>query len=452
MVLSSGNLKVHWLLRRPARMELFKVGDAGLHTKMVRESMRDRRIGVYVHIPYCRTTCPFCPYFKTVLRSRDEVEKYLRAVVGEIDFYGRLLEGGGYEVVEIHVGGGTPSLVPASFFKELYEKLSEYFTLKTNIGIEANPEDLTSSEYAGELYKNEVGEVSIGAQSFNEKVLKALGRKHTVEDNVRAVENAVKAGFKWVNVDLMFLPPSIRGYVEISPEEGLTIFEDDLERALELGAHQITFYPTIIPRHSPGFKLVEQGRIAQDERLVDKFVERALDFAENKKLRLVRVYSISREQYEYATVNLEMVGPLLGLGAGAWSNTGLYQYINVHDVQSYVRLVNEGRPPAVYYRSLEKSTIAWRVLFDQLSSGVVKTRLFNELGVEKIPYSIRAFLELATLAGLLEKRGGDYYLTRKGVVEVYKSVINYVVEIPVKATMILEKYSRQESMPDKIVV
>jgi hypothetical protein len=106
----------------------------------------------------------------------------------------------------------------------------------------------------------------------------------------------------------------------------------------------------------------------------------------------------------------------------------------------------------VYYRSLGKSTIAWRVLFDQLSSGVVKTRLFNELGVEKIPYSIRAFLELATLAGLLEKRGGDYYLTRKGVVEVYKSVINYVVEIPVKATMLLEKYSRQESMPNKIVV
>ncbi|MGC8982729.1 MAG: radical SAM protein [Desulfurococcaceae archaeon] len=452
MVLSQGNLKTSWLLRRRPRVELHKVVDYGLHLEKVKSTIRSPRIGIYVHVPYCRAICPFCPYFREVLRTREELEKYFEALYREVELYGKLLEDKKLEVVEIHVGGGTPSLVPGKLYEKLYKLLSEYFSVKVGMGIEANPEDLKNSKVAEDLYASGVDEVSIGAQSFTEKVLKALGRKHSVEDNYRAIENSIKAGFKWINVDVMFLAPSIKGYVELSEEEGLKAFVRDLEIAAELGAHQVTYYPTVIPRHSPGYKLVELGRLVQDENSIDTYVEKALDLAESSGLFMVRVYSLSRKRYEYATVNLEMVGPLIGLGAGAWSNTGFYQYINIHDAASYYELLRENKPPALYSRSLSRSSIAWRLLFDQLSTGSVKREAFDIIGLKRMPLGVKAFLELMSLAGLAERKGSEYRLTRRGVVEVYKSVINYVIEVPVKATGLLSRMRKPLDAPDKLVV
>jgi coproporphyrinogen III oxidase-like Fe-S oxidoreductase len=68
-LLDSGSLSVHRLLRRPTRIELFRVLDAGVHAGVVRETIRARDVGVYVHVPYCRSTCMFCPYFRKVLRD-----------------------------------------------------------------------------------------------------------------------------------------------------------------------------------------------------------------------------------------------------------------------------------------------------------------------------------------------------------------------------------------------
>jgi coproporphyrinogen III oxidase-like Fe-S oxidoreductase len=193
------------------------------------------------------------------------------------------------------------------------------------------------------------------------------------------------------------------------------------------------------------------GRVNQEVDSVDRFVEEALDFAEDRGLHLTRVYSASRGSYEYATVNLEMVGPLLGFGAGAWSNTGYYQYVNVHDVGSYVELVREGRYPAIYSRRLGRSSRAWRLLFDQLSATAVRYDTFNSLGLG-IPLGGRVLLNLMVLAGLARRTSYGYRLTRRGIVEVYKSVINYVVELPVKVTEVLRRYGNPANLPEEVLI
>lgn len=109
----------------------------------------------------------FCPYFKVILRSKDELNKYLNHVLREIDLYGKVLLDKRLRVVEIHVGGGTPSLVETWFYRKLAEKLSEYFDVKTSIGIEANPEDFKDYKYVEDLYSAGVEQVSAGVQSFN---------------------------------------------------------------------------------------------------------------------------------------------------------------------------------------------------------------------------------------------------------------------------------------------
>lgn len=452
MVLDSGVLRVHWLLsRRPAPVRFSRVGSGGTHIESVRGMLVGRDVGIYIHIPYCRSTCLFCPYFRDVLRDRGELETYLGALLREVELYGRALEGLDLDVVELHVGGGTPSLVPPGFYRELRDKLSEFFNLRSGVGIEVNPEDFRSPQLVEEFYACGVDEVSIGVQSFDGRVLRGIGRKHGPEDCVRAVENSLRAGFRWVNVDLMLLTPSIRGYAELSLDEKLDVFKRDLEEAVELGAHQVTYYATAVPRGSPGYRLVELGRVNQEVDSVDRFVEEALDFAEDRGLRLTRVYSMSRGSYEYATVNLEMVGPLLGFGAGAWSNTGYYQYVNVHDVGSYVELVRAGKYPATLSRRLSRGSRAWRLLFDQLSAVTVRYDTFSSLGL-RIPLWGRAMLNLMVLAGLARRTSYGYRLTRRGIVEVYKSVINYVVELPVKATEILRKYGNPDNLPEEVLI
>jgi len=450
-VLDSAVLRTHWLLRRkPSKVAFSRVDNVRQHFERVESTISEKSIGIYVHIPYCRSTCMFCPYFRVVLKSREELNAYLNAVLSELELYGRALRDLDLNVVEIHVGGGTPSLAPPAFYKRLLESLSEFFNVKTGIGIEVNPEDFRDYKLVEEYYASGVDEVSIGVQSFSERVLKSLSRKHSPKDNVLAVENSVKAGFKWINVDLMFLTPSIKGYIEMSFEEKLKAFRRDLEESLELGVHQITFYPTIIPKQSPGYKLVELKKLSQEVDLIDQFIEEALNFAEEYKLHLTRVYSLSRKPYEYATVNLEMIGPLIGLGASAWSNTGLYQYINVHSVPEYVRLLREGRVPVVYARGLSASSRVWRLFFDQLSSGVIREEVFRSLKL-KIPLELKLLVKLMELSGLLEKASSGYKLTKRGVVEVYKSVVNYVVEIPVKLTGVLASLNSNR-LPDKITV
>lgn len=439
-VLDSSVLRVHWLLRRRPMVELSRITSEREHLEILKETFSGKSIGIYVHIPFCKSICMFCPYFKQVLRSREELNTYLEALLRELDLYGKVLRDLSLSVVEIHIGGGTPSLVPPGFYKKFLESLSDFFTVKCGVGIEVNPEDFRDYRIVEEFYSSGIDEVSIGVQSFDKSILKSLSRKHTPEDSVLAVENSVKAGFKWINVDLMFLTPSIKGYVELNLEEKLKAFRRDLEKSMDLGVHQITYYATIIPKNSPGHRLVDLGKLHQEVSAIDYFIEEALRFAEEQKLHLTRVYSISRKLYEYATVNLEMIGPLIGLGASAWSNTGFYQYINVHDVTTYTKLLSENKLPALYARRLSKSSRAWRLFFDQLSAVILRDEVFKSFRIE-IPIGLKILLKLMELSGLVEKTNEGYKLTKRGILEVYKAVINYVIDIPIKLTDILTRDS-----------
>lgn len=443
MIIGIDSLKTHWLLKSKARAKFFNVENSDEHLNRVKGSIVGRDIGVYVHIPYCRTTCIYCPYFRRVPRDKQEIDRYLEALLQEVRAYGKLLEGCDLRIVELHIGGGTPSLIPPAFYKKLNEELSTYFDVKSSVAIEVNPEDFRDQRIVEEFYSAGVREVSIGVQSFDGQVLRALGRRHTPEDSERAVNNALRAGFEWVNVDLMFLPPSIKGFAEIDLNYKLRAFKTDIVRAVELGAHQITYYPTIVPFGSPGYRLYEQGRLVQEGEFIDEFVKLAIDTLSSLGMHMSRVYSFSKKPYEYATVNLEMIGPLLGFGAGSWSNTGLYQYVNSHSIERYISMVVSGQVPASFYRVLKPGTRAWKLFIDQMiTAGRMRKDAYRLIGERGFPAAIRLTLYLMKILGLSKDAGDMYELTLKGVLEAYKAIIDYVVRVPIYYTRYFQREER----------
>ena len=133
-----------------------------------------------------------------------------------------------------------------------------------------------------------------------------------------------------------------------------------------------------------------------------------------------------------------MVGPLIGFGASAWSNTGYYQYINIHNVESYVEMVKRGKAPAIYARRMSRTSRAWRMFSDQLSSTIIRWNNFKQQNLSP-PLEAKLMMLLMELLGLAHRISGGYKLTKRGIIEVYKSIMNYVVELPVNATELLTK-------------
>jgi len=444
-------LRTSFLMSRIPKITLHRIVDTDAHMLEIRNNIASRDIGIYIHVPYCRTSCLFCPYFRTVLKDKSEIDKYFNYLLKEIDLYGRFLEKHSLKVIELHVGGGTPSIVPGKYFKKILEKLSEYFNVETSIGLEANPEDLLDLRVAEDLYSNGVDEISLGIQSFSKKILLSLGRKHTPEDNMRAIENCLKTRFNWVNIDLMFLPPDIKNFVNYSPGEKLELFKKDLLISIETGVDQVTYYATIIPSFSPGGKLIDLGRISQEGEEIDIFIKSAIEILSSHKMYMTRIYSFSREKYEYATVNLEMIGPLIGFGAGAWSNTGSYQYINTHNILEYSEFLNKGVSSAIYARKISRGSGVWRLLFDQLfTAGRMSKEAYKLINVKRFPTSIKLYIQLLKLSGLVRELGDKYVLTEKGVIEAYKAMINYIVNVPIKITNILIDLGLKRSYPSRL--
>ena len=163
--------------------------------------------GLYIHLPYCRSICPYCDFVKSPLH-RAEPERLLRALEREWDL-ARAAEGEAWSRPRtIYVGGGTPTALAAEALTTFLRWIRSAWDLSRvrEFTVEANPEGL-SPEKLGALLRGGVSRLSLGVQSLEPQVLKALGRIHTAEGALAAVSLARVAGFRNLSVDLMYGVP-----------------------------------------------------------------------------------------------------------------------------------------------------------------------------------------------------------------------------------------------------
>lgn len=306
--------------------------------------MKKNKISIYIHIPFCESRCHYCDFCSSLL-NRENVEKYFSYLEREINLYRNFLK---EKIIDtVFIGGGTPSSVDEKFIVRILKVLSDFeFSENPEITIESNPNSL-SMEKAETYFYSGINRISIGAQSFNDEILKRIGRIHKSEDIFRAVENARAAGFKNINLDLMLALPS----------QKISDIEKALEEVTKLGVPHISYYSLIL----------EEGT-----RLYENHIKSPLDFPNE---------SLDRKMYHYVVNGLEKIGlhqyeisnfskigfqcrhnmtywklrDYISFGLSASSNIKSLRYRNFSDFKNYYEDLDKNEKPIEFSENLSKN-------------------------------------------------------------------------------------------------
>ena len=288
--------------------------------------------GIYIHIPFCRSKCDYCHFISFPLDESDEA-RYAEAVSREL----RSAETNSFRATRerpdadsIYFGGGTPSLIPAEHIADMIAECRRVFHIADDceISLEANPGTVLPEKAA--IYRAAgVNRISVGAQSFSNAELRAVGRVHTAAEIFSSIDVLRAAGFENINLDLML------GL----PEQTALSWRDTLAAAVNLPITHISVYMLDIDEASPFSARIEAGELSlpDDDLIADLYLE-TLEFLDSRGFAQYEISNFSRSGYE-CRHNLKYWRrvPVYGFGLGAHSFDGRFRYANVGELDAYCR-------------------------------------------------------------------------------------------------------------------
>jgi len=290
--------------------------------------------GLYVHVPFCRSKCPYCHFYSTT--SLGLIPDWLAAVKKEALLYQGLFS----SFDTVYFGGGTPSLLSPAALGELVECFQNRFCLSEDceITLEANPGDL-DRETTRELRKTGINRLSLGVQSFSEEDLIFLGRRHRVPDAIQAIEVGRAAGFENLGMDLIFGLP---GQTSAHWQKGLAF-------ALSFEPEHISAYQLTPEEGTPLGKKVAQGRVRlwEEEESAQMFLETSR-ILESQGYLHYEVSNFARGEDRMSRHNRKywQQVPYLGLGPSAHSFLNRRRWWNPASLEVYLDRLRGGQKPA----------------------------------------------------------------------------------------------------------
>jgi len=367
-------------------------------------------VSLYLHIPFCHTRCYYCDFntYAGILPLR---EPYVRALLTEIELAGKLAQsadGTSRRSRTIFFGGGTPSLLTVAQITRLLKACHRAFAVDEDaeITLEANPGTLSFEQLAG-LHAAGINRLSMGAQSFDAELLKALGRIHSPAEITQAVQNARAAGFTSINLDFMFGLPG----------QTMRHWQATLDQALALHPDHFSLYSLIIEEGTPFYTWTHEGRITPgDEDLcadMYEYADERLQAAgyENYEIsNWARPGHQSRHNLTYWQ-NL----PYLGMGAGAHSYFAGKRFFNVLDPQQYINLLRMRQRPEAESETLDRVQEMSETAFLALRTAQgLHLPTFEERFAEPFTRFVGNRLRIVEEAGLLEQENGWLRLSKRG--------------------------------------
>lgn len=362
-------------------------------------------IAIYIHIPLCVQRCAYCDftsYAGRLERRGEYVQAVLRELRAQAAFFGAR------RVATVFLGGGTPTLLSGEQVAAILSEIRARFALEEDaeITMEGNPGTLTRESLSA-YRRAGVNRLSLGVQSLDDGLLRAVGRIHTAAEAVRAVELAREAGFDNLNLDLMNGLPGQRAGQ----------WAETLQRAIALGPEHLSCYGLILEEGTPLEAAVRQGRCAPlpDEEAMEEMdaLTQALTRAAGYGRYEVSNYAKPGRACRHNLVYWECL-PYLGVGCAAHSDMDGHRFYNPESWEDYLRL---SCGEADLRREEGKNTQAERrfermMMGLRMTRGVDLARFARDFGAPPEAFWPRT---LKKLEALFARDGGRLRLTPRGM-------------------------------------
>ncbi|WP_027622977.1 coproporphyrinogen-III oxidase family protein [Clostridium lundense] len=369
----------------------------------------DKDTGLYIHIPFCRSICPYCPYNKVVY-EKDKAEKYKNALLEEINIYKEYLKN--KNISSVYIGGGTPTLL-IDEIKEILDFIREEFCFDGDVGIEVYPTEVTE-ELLNKIKLAGVNLISLGVQTFNDEKLKFLGRRYAAKDAQEALEKIIKFNFKCVDVDIM----------TNIPEQTIQQIEHDLRKVYSYNIHQLSIYPLIIFPMTPMNKIIKEKKLSRFSEFKERKILKLIDDVSKEygyKRSSVWTYG-KKENNRYTSVTRES---FIGIGAGASSLFSKYFYLNTFDVDEYIKVLTRDLHGDGYEIDSKKlpinivnimtdreKMIFW--IFWRCYDGIIDKDKFYQLFNKDMEKEFKLLFNMLKILRMCEKRENEIILTELG--------------------------------------
>lgn len=359
--------------------------------------------GVYIHIPFCKSFCSYCDFYS--ITDNRTIDAFVQALILEAAMRSRYLEG--ESVDTIYFGGGTPSLLPVDQVTRILSVIRQNFSVSgdTEITMEVNPDDVYEG-YFSLLKATGVNRISLGVQTWDEKRLRFLGRRHTAEQSAAALDQVFSSGIENVSADLIY---GIQGMTSAD-------LMADLENTLKFPVKHLSAYHLTIEEGTRLYKMKKEGKPveADEEASASMFnllgtVCREHGFIHYEISNFALEGYISRHNSSY----WRQV-PYVGLGPSAHSFDRRSRQWNVSDVKSYIRSVSDGEVPFVR-EELDRLTI-----FNEYVMTSLRTMWGIDLGHVEAFYDKELHDYLVNLSGkyirygLMKREKNTLVLTDQG--------------------------------------
>ncbi len=340
-------------------------------------------MGIYVHVPFCRSKCFYCGFYSVA--SLQLKEGYIKALYREMELRREYLSG--RKASTLYFGGGTPSYLDERELEGIVDNIHKYWILEdgAECSIEMNPEDVTP-EKLHTLKRLGFNRLTIGIQSFNDDVLKRINRTHSAKQAIQSVENAAAAGFDNVGIDLIIGLP---GSTSLDLEQELNMIS-------RLNIAHVSVYILSIDSNSVFQKLSEQGKLKT--RNEDELAEQYLlvsDFLRNIGYEHYEISNFAKDfKYSRHNTSYWQQMPYIGLGPSAHSFDLESRQWNTAHLKDYIESLNKGQ------LNFEKEVLSPQDRYNEY----IMTRLRTMWGAEQV---------------VLEQEFGNYWRQNRQQIEGY---------------------------------
>ena len=366
------------------------------------------KIGIYIHIPFCKKKCSYCDFISFSCYEKWE-EEYVNCIIEEI--MKKEIEGKFKEVSTIYIGGGTPSIIDSKNIIKILETIKNRFNIteNTEITIEVNPGTVTK-EKLDDYKKAGVNRISIGLQTTHNRILNLIGRIHSYEQFIETYDLVQKVGFENINVDLMLAIPT-------QTESELI---ESVKKVIELNPNHISLYSLIVEENTELEKMIFSEAIELiDDKTERKMYWKTKSLLEKNGYNQYEISNFAKKGYE-SKHNLDCWNQeeYIGFGVAAHSYINNKRYSNIENLEKYIELIKNKKINDI-------------ININEIQNREIKAKEFMMLGFRKIEgVSISEFerrfrinplfyfrFEISKLEeiGLIEVDLDNIKLTKKGL-------------------------------------